>query len=192
MNVPHRMPETAAPDPDRDLVERAAAGDRAAFASLLETHYGRMHRLAWRLTGSVHNTDDIAQEVCCTLVELIENFRGEARFTTWLTGVVVNACRDHRRRGMTLRRLRERLAIVAGLVPQPDGRDLYRATWLASEIARLEPHLQEAVVLVAGEGMSHAEAARALGVAESTISWRIHEARRRLRAGLVEEVLHGG
>ena len=124
MNVPHRMPESAPPDPDRDLVTRVAAGDRAAFASLLETHYGRIHRLAWRLTGSVHDADDIAQDACCALVERIGSFRGEARFTTWLTGIVVNACRDHRRRGMTLRRLRERFAVISGLAPRPDGRDL--------------------------------------------------------------------
>ena len=81
---------------------------------------------------------------------------------------------------------------MAALAPRPDGRDLYRATWLQSEIARLEPHLREAVVLVVGEDMSHAEAARALGVAESTVSWRMHEVRRRLRAGPLEETFHDG
>jgi RNA polymerase sigma-70 factor (ECF subfamily) len=40
--------------------------------------------------------------------------------------------------------------------------------------------LRETVALVVGEDMTHAEAARALGVAESTVSWRMHEARRKL------------
>jgi RNA polymerase sigma factor (sigma-70 family) len=167
-------------DPDRDLVELAVDGDRDAFEILLRRHYDRIHRVAWRLTGSRADAEDIAQDVCCTLVEKIVSFKGEAKFTTWLTGIVVNACHDHRRRGLTLTRLRERLSVLAGLAARPDGRDAYRRSWLMSELSRLDPLLRETVVLVVGEDVSHAEAARALGVAESTVSWRMHEARRLL------------
>jgi RNA polymerase sigma factor (sigma-70 family) len=165
---------------DEELAERAAQGDRAAFEALLRRHYELMHRLAWRLTGSRADAQDIAQEVCCTLVERIGSFRGEARFTTWLIGIVRNACHDHYRRGSALQRLRGHLAVVTGLQPPPDGRDLYQRGWLASALARLQPALRETVVLVAGEGLSHAEAARVLGVAESTVSGRMFEARRRV------------
>ena len=168
------------PDPDRDLVERACGGDRAAFETLLRRHYDRIHRVAWRLTGSRIQAEDIAQDVCCALVEKIGGFKGEAKFTTWLTGIVVNACRDHHRRGLTLARLQEHLSVLADLAAPPDGRDAYRRSWLASELARLDPLLRDTVVLVVGEDLTHAEAARALGVAESTVSWRMHEARRQL------------
>src|SRR5690242_1032484 len=84
--------------PDFELVAAAAGGDRDAFAALLDRHYARIHGLAWRLTGSRADADDVAQDVCCTLVEKIGAFRGEAKFTTWLTGIVFNACRDLRRR----------------------------------------------------------------------------------------------
>jgi len=167
-------------DPDRELVDLAVDGDRDAFEILLRRHYDRIHRVAWRLTGSRADAEDIAQDVCCTLVEKIVSFKGEAKFTTWLTGIVVNACHDHRRRGLTLTRLRERLSVLAGLAARPDGRDAYRRSWLMSELSRLDPVLRETVVLVVGEDVSHAEAARALGVAESTVSWRMHEARRLL------------
>jgi RNA polymerase sigma-70 factor (ECF subfamily) len=179
--LPGPLPDAGAGfDPDRDLVERATAGDRKAFETLLRRHYDRIHRIAWRATGSATQAEDIAQDVCCTLVEKIATFKGEARFTTWLTGIVVNACRDHRRRGLTLARLRDRLSVLAGLAPKPDGRDAYRRSWLASELARLEPVLRDTVILVVGEDLTHAEAARALGVAESTVSWRMYEARRQL------------
>jgi len=167
-------------DPDCDLVERATAGDRNAFEALLRRHYDRIHRVAWRLTGSRAQAEDIAQDVCCTLVEKIGSFKGEARFTTWLTGIVVNACRDHRRRGQTLGRLRERLTVLVGLAHRPDGRDAYRRSWIASALGQLDPLLRDTVVLIVGEDLTHAEAARALGVAESTVSWRMHEARRQL------------
>ena len=178
-------------DPDRALVEQAAGGDRAAFDALLRRHYERIHRVAWRMTGSGSDADDIAQDVCCTLVEKIDSFRGEAKFSTWLTGIVVNACRDHRRRGLTVARLRERLAVMAGSAARPDGRDAFRRSWLASELSRLDPLLRETVVLIVGEDLTHAEAARALGVAESTVSWRMHEARRQVTLQTTKEIPDG-
>lgn len=168
------------PDPDDDLVALAVAGDRAAFEALLRRHYDRMHRVAWRLTGSTHDAEDVVQDVCCALVGKLATFKGESRFTTWLFGIVANACHDHRRRGATLARMKDSLSVWIGLARPADGRDLYRRTWLASALARLEPSLRDTVVLVVGEGLTHAEAGGALGVAEATISWRMGEARRRL------------
>ena len=151
---------------DDDLVSLATQGNRAAFEALLRRHYDLMHRVAWRMTGSQTDAQDICQDVCCALVERIASFRGEAKFTTWLVGIVRNACHDHHRRHSTLTRLKGHLAVLAGMAALPDGRDLFRRSWLASELARLSPLLRETVVLVVGEGMTHAEAAAALGVSE--------------------------
>jgi len=165
-------------DPDADLIAAAVSGDRDAFRALLERHYARIHGLAWQLTGSRTDADDIAQDVCCTLVERIASFRGEAKFSTWLCGIVFNACRDLRRRRRSFSGLTDRLAVLAGLARGPDGRDLHDAMWLKSAIAKLKPAYRDAAVLVAGQQLTHAEAAEILGVAESTISWRMHEVRR--------------
>jgi RNA polymerase sigma factor (sigma-70 family) len=171
---------------DDDLVSLATQGNRAAFEALLRRHYDLMHRVAWRMTGSQTDAQDICQDVCCALVERIASFRGEAKFTTWLVGIVRNACHDHHRRHSTLTRLKGHLAVLAEMAAPPDGRDLFRRSWLASELARLSPLLRETVVLVVGEGMTHAEAATALGVSESTISGRMHEVRR--QAGLAKDI----
>lgn len=170
-------------DPDADLLPAAVAGDRAAFGALLRRHYGRMHGLAWQLTGSRADADDIAQDVCCTLVEKIAGFRGEAKFSTWLCGVTFNACRDLRRRRRSFSGFTERLAVLAGLARAPDGRDLHDAIWLKHAIARLKPAYRDAAVLVAGQQLTHGEAAEILGIAEATVSWRMHEVRRMLAAG---------
>ncbi|GJE57541.1 MULTISPECIES: RNA polymerase sigma factor [Methylobacterium] len=169
-------------DPDRDLVGRAVHGDRMAFEALLRRHYDGMHRIAWRMTGSREDAEDIVQEICCALADRIAGFRGEARFSTWLYGITANACRDHRRRGATLARLRQGLAVLVRAGGTGDGGDPHRRVWLASALGRLDPGLREAVVLVAGEGLTHAEAGAALGIAETTVSWRLFEARRRLKA----------
>lgn len=162
------------------LVYAAVRGDRQAFEALLRSHYDRIHALAWQLTGSRADADDIAQEVCCTLVEKLGSFRGEARFSTWLCGIVYNACRDMRRRRQSFSGMMERLTVAMGLAGPPDGRDLFDAIWISSAIARLKPAYRDTAVLVVGQQLSHAEAAALLGVSESTVAWRLHEIRRLL------------
>ena len=169
-------------DPDSSLVAAAVAGNREAFASLLERHYDRIHGLAWQLTGSRADADDIAQDVCCALVEKIGSFRGEAKFGTWLCGITFNACRDWRRRRGSFRAFTGKLTVLVGIAAAPDGRDLYDAIWLKSAIARLKPTLRDTAVLVAGQQLTHAEAGAILGVAEATVAWRMHEVRRLLTA----------
>jgi RNA polymerase sigma-70 factor (ECF subfamily) len=176
------VPEPADDDRDRRLVSAATAGDRVAFAELLRLHYDRVHGLAWQLTGSRADADDIAQDVCCILAEKLASFRGEAKFTTWLCGITVNAARDLKRRRRSFAGLTDRLAVLTGLASAPDGRDLYDAIWLESAIARLKPAFRDAAILVAGQQLTHQEAADILGVAEATISWRMHEVRRLLAA----------
>ena len=167
-----------ATDPDADLVGAAIAGDRSAFEALLRRHYDRVHGLAWQLTGSRSDADDVAQDVCCVLVEKIGQFRGDAKFSTWICGITVNACRDLKRRRRSLRGLADKLTVLAGLASPPDGRDAYDAVWLESRMARLKPAYREALVLVVGQQLTHAEAGHILGIAEATVSWRVHEARR--------------
>ena len=165
-----------------DILAAAIAGDRDAFEALLRRHYDRIHGLAWQLTGSRADADDIAQDVCCILAEKLSAFRGDAKFTTWLCSIVYNACRDFHRRRSAFTRFTGRLSIMTGLARGPDGRDLYDAVWIESAIARLKPELRDTAVLIAGQQLSHAEAAQILGVAEATVSWRMHEIRRQLAA----------
>ncbi len=183
MAVPEPSDSGDPDDGDRDaaLVRSAQAGERAAFETLLRRHYDRMHRIAWRMTGSRQDAEDIVQDVCCTLGNKIAAFRGEAKFTTWLFGIVVNACHDHRRRGATLARMRESLAVIVRIRGVASALDPEKRIWLTSVLSRLEPALRDTVILVAGEGLTHAEAGAALGVAENTVSWRLFEARRRLK-----------
>ena len=170
--------DNASNDPDADLVAAAVAGNRNAFETLLRRHYDRIHGLAWHLTGSRSDADDVAQDVCCALAEKLGSYRGEAKFSTWLCGITVNACRDVLRRRRTFRGLADRLTVLAGLPSSPDGRDAYDAIWLESRIARLKPAYRAALALVVGQQLTHAEAGEILGIAEATVSWRIHEARR--------------
>lgn len=167
---------------DEQLALDAAAGDRAAFERLLHRHFERIHGLAWRFMGGPPDSEDLAQDVCVALGRKIRSFRGDARFTTWLYQVVLNAARD------TMRRRTTRTAATAAFAEVDDlrrGADTARsieAEWLRNAIAGLKDDLRETAVLVLDEGLSHAQAAEVMEVAESTISWRLMEVRKALKS----------
>lgn len=105
------------PDPDAELVFKAAAGDRRAFALLLHRNYDRMFRVIWRIVGSKTDADDIIQDVCLALVTKIGTFRGESKVSTWLTTIAVNAARDYLRRRKSRARTVDGYATVVSLFP---------------------------------------------------------------------------
>ena len=86
---------------DNALAMAAGGGDRAAFAALIDRHYDRIFRFAWRLTGAADQAEDLAQDVSILLARRIRQFRGDAKFTTWLYQVTLNAARDAGRRNAT-------------------------------------------------------------------------------------------
>ena len=173
--------------PDETLATHAAMGDRAAFAVLVGRHYDRIFGLAFRLTGNRAEAEDLAQDICAALPSKLRNWRGEARFTTWLYRVVVNAAHDLRRRQAT----RTRAATGWGdweLARQDEiSTQSEAATWLTQAMTQLSPELRDTVALVLGEEMTQAEAGRVLGVSEGTIAWRMSDVKKRLRAKAKED-----
>lgn len=169
--------------PDAELARNAAGGDREAFSLLVERHYGFIFRLAWRLTGHRADAEDLAQEVCARLGRAIRTYRGGSAFTTWLYAIVVNAARDSARRAAReaarnsawgVQAMIEGADVVAAEAEDPAG-----ALWTA--VRQLPGKQREAVTLVYGEGMNHATAAGLMGCSEATVSWHVHEAKKRLR-----------
>jgi RNA polymerase sigma-70 factor, ECF subfamily len=164
---------------ETDLVERAASGDRQAFAALVESRYDFIHAVAWRWCGDRQDAEDVAQEVCMRLATAIRGFKGASRFGTWLYTVTLNAARDQMRKR---RRAEWRDATYLREQPGPGGPpedDGSEELWQA--VRQLPDKQRDAVLLIYGEGLNHAAAAEVLGCAETTISWHVHEARKRLK-----------
>ena len=168
-------------DTDDALARRAAEGDREAFATLVERHYDRIYRIGARVLGDADAAADLAQDVCVALPAKLASYRGRSRFTTWLYRVVVNAARDGLRRRAARQRGERGYAELDGRVRTPAADGECESTWLRQALGRLSEELRVTVFLVIEEGLRHAEAGEALGVSESTVSWRMHEVRRRLR-----------
>lgn len=169
---------------DLELAKRAAGGDREAFRLLLERHYDTAYRVALRFAGSVEDAEDVAQDVCLGLAPKLRSFRGQSRFSTWLYRVVVNACRDHGRKRQSTQALQQSYAVFRAMDEADHADDVARLDWLDRALAALPPTLRETAVLVLAEELSHGQAAEALGCAESTVSWRMHEIRKALKTML--------
>ncbi len=167
---------------DATLVGRACGGDRAAFTTLVERHYERIYRVGARVLGDAAEAEDLAQDVCIGLAAKLPSYRGESLFTTWLYRVVVNAARDAGRRGEARRRKEREFAEVDALVRAGNAARDSEVAWLRQMLSGLSDDLKMTAVLVLQEGLRHAEAGEVLGVSEATVSWRMHELRKRLRA----------
>lgn len=166
---------------DEDLARAAAGGDAAAFSALLERRYDGLFALAFRLTGSRAEAEDLTQDICAALPAKLAGFRGTAKFSTWLYRVAVNAAHDRRRRLASHRKAADgwgdwelaRRAEAEETAGQVD--------WLITAMGQLKDDLRDTLALVLDE-VTHREAAEILGVSEGTISWRISEAKKQLGA----------
>ncbi len=166
---------------DEDLAQAAAHGDAKAFSSLLHRHYDRIFALGFRMTGHRAEAEDLTQDICAALPDKIARYVPTARFTTWLYRVVVNAAHDRRRRAATHARAADgwgdwevsRQAAISDTNAQLD--------WLTRAMRALPEDLRDTLALVLDD-MTHAQTAEILGVSEGTISWRISEAKKHLRA----------
>jgi len=166
---------------DITLALLAGKGDGDAFRQLLETHYDMLFRVAYRFCGHWEQAEDIAQDVCVSLPARLKSFKGDAAFSTWLYRVVVNACKDVKRKEATSARLHSEFAELDELSRGEAAEHQRQMVWLNEMMTQLSDDLRETAVLVVGEGMSHTQAANVLNVKEGTISWRMSELKKALR-----------
>lgn len=173
--------------PENALAEKAAGGCREAFAALIERHYDRIYRLAWRLCGSTIGAEDIAQDVCVKLASAIRGFRGDAAFSTWLWRITFTTASDHLRARQKIVALEpSRMAALVDAAPDfaPSPEDAVIGSELWETVRALPDQQRDAILLVYGEGLNHAEAAEIMGCREKTVSWHLHEAKKRLKTQL--------
>ena len=166
---------------DTDLALAAAGGDAAAFSALLSRCYDGLFRLAFRLTGSQHEAEDLTQDICAALPAKLRAFRGEARFRTWLYRITVNAAHDRRRRAASHSKAASGWGDWEQNRRAADAETAAQTNWLFAAIGTLPDDLRDTLALVLDD-MTHREAADILGVSEGTISWRVSEAKKHLNA----------
>lgn len=165
---------------DITLAKAAAFGDSSAFEALVSQHYGTIYRMAYKWCGNQADAEDITQNVCIKLARAISSFRGESAFTSWLYRLVINTAKDWQRQQPSATNQGHFTDNPLNIETVTQGEEAFYAQQVMAEVHQLPEGEKEALLLVVSEGLSHREAANIIGCKESTVSWRIHEARKKL------------
>ena len=177
---------------DAELVERARAGDHAAFGVLVDRYQHVVVRAVRAVLGPGDEADDVAQDVLLRAFRRIGGFRGEASVKTWLLAIAWRQAMSHRR--SIAARLRRFIA------PGDEARSIRRATGrlqdqALADIGTSDARWRGSSRSAAGEvprgvdvgatgDHTFDEMSQALGVPAGTLKWRVSEARKRVKQKL--------
>ena len=174
--------------PEATLVERARAGDRAAFDALVRRHFGAIDRMLHRLVGNAEDAEDLAQECFVRAHGALGWYRSDAPFEAWLRRIALHLAHDHfRSRARRTARQTEGLEQVPDRAEQRPESEAGRRELsgrLAAAIERLPERLRAALVLRALEGLEYEDVGRATGVTPATARTQVMQARKRLLRAL--------
>ncbi len=156
-----------------------ARSDGTAFETLLRRHAPAVHRLAASVVGH-SSADDVVQEVFVSVHKHLGSFRGEAKFSTWLHRITLNACSAALRKKQP-DALDDWPEPAAHHDPARNGEQAQLRDLLAWAIQQLPADQREAVTLRELAELDYAEIAEVLGVELGTIKSRISRGRAQLR-----------
>jgi RNA polymerase sigma-70 factor (ECF subfamily) len=167
----------------RELVERAIAGDHDAFAVLARSAVGRLYAVANLILRDDELAQDATQEALVTAWRDLSGLRDPAKFDPWLHRVLVRICYREARRART-----RRLAELHVPVPEMEVSDASLSFADQDELERglrqLAPEQRAVLVLHYYVGLPLTEAAEVLGVPPGTVKSRLNRATQAMRAAL--------
>lgn len=175
-----------------DLVRNAQDGDPRALRALVERAYPTVRRWALVQTGDPAEADDLTQDVMVTVIQRLDRFAGDSRFTTWLYAVTRNAATDRaRKRGRRAATLSDPAVGAAVAPPRPDdpseGADrTHIAAVVHAFFHELPKRQREVFDLAELQGVPAAEIAERLGIEAVSVRAHLFKARRALRARILD------
>ena len=170
---------------DIELVEASIDGDARAFEHLVKRHYMTVYRISYKWCGVKEDAEDITQDVFVKLAGKLKTFRKRSSFKTWLYRVTVNAAKDYYRKHATKQAYETDFATEQNPDNPGEQQDEHvDRDRLHKALSTLSEKQRSAVLLVFAEGLNHREAGQVLNCSETTISWRIFQARKALKKSL--------
>ena len=171
------------------LIERAAAGDTAAFERIMIHSQQRVMAMTWRMLGNEADARDASQEVFLRVYKYLKRFRQDQDFFAWLYGITVNVCRDslkkrqnHSNRFVPLGEgaafeVSAEHADAESIVAQAQQREL-----IVKALDALSFKERTSIVLRDMEGFSTEEVARIMKSSATTVRSQISSARKKIRS----------
>lgn len=176
------LEESQMDDPDEALLRQSQSGDPAAFEPLITKYQRMIFSLAYRMTGSLDDAEDLTQETFIRAYRNLASYRGASKFSTWLYRIAVNACLNWRQRETMRGQIHSKWAEEEAARGPDAGSDA--GARVHEALLKLSPKQRAAIMLTIYDGFSHAAAAKILGCSEATVSWRVFIARGRLKGWL--------
>lgn len=174
---------------DRRLAARFLSGEEPAFDEIVRRHQGRVSQLVHRLLNCPADVEDVVQDVFVAVLSKLHQYRGDSRFSTWLTRIAVNQCRSHHRRRSIRRRGFVRLFekfrtadVVENQRWSSDSHDTVREA-----VGNLPAKYREPIVLRYFEQMALPEIADVLNLTRGAVEVRLTRGRQRLKTILGPE-----
>jgi RNA polymerase sigma-70 factor, ECF subfamily len=173
---------------DHQVIEWVRAGQTELFELLVRRHNQRLYRVARAILGSEDGeAEDVTQASFVTAYARLGQFKGRAKFATWLTRIAIHAALARRRQRVRSKRLRsEKAHDLPSQAPTPEEQasahemiGVLRAAFDGME----EPY-RVVFILRHIEGLSTAETAASLGTTAQTVKVRLHRARAKLRRSI--------
>jgi len=166
---------------DELLVQRFVAGDVNAFTELVTRHEPHVYRLCLRILSDRDDAADATQDAFLVVVRKLDQFRGDAAFSTWLHRVTVNVCYDHLRKAQrrpVVRRLDDDQPEPEAGPPVADHAEAVAdAHDVAAALAEVPEDFRVALVLADVQDLPYEEIARVLDVPVGTVKSRVHRGR---------------
>lgn len=174
-----------------EIVERAKKGDREAFRELFRRHRADVARLAYRMLGTSTDLEDVVQEVFLQVHKSLGDFRGQAKFSTWLHRVTVNVVLMNRRaarsRPVFAPESTTELELEANTRPDEETARLRRLEAFRRVLDRLPEKKRTVFVLHEIEGLAPADIAQIVDAPVLTVRTRLFYARREICELMNEE-----
>ena len=169
-----------------EIIDRVLGGDREAFAVLVNAYKGPVFGLAFRMTGSAQDADDLTQESFLRAFQSLGRFRAGERFFPWLYTLSLNVIRNHLRKGKAL----PEEAVGKGMPDATDPRDDPADETVARErrlrlqryLLRLPLPVREAMVLRFYEGLSFEDVAAVTGETIGSAKMKVYRGLEKIRA----------
>jgi RNA polymerase sigma-70 factor (ECF subfamily) len=184
------MARMAGSDDESKLIDQSLSGDPEAYAALVSQHQKMIRAMTFRMTGSLDDAEDLAQDTFLRAYRQLGSFGGGSKFSTWLCKIAINLSLDWRRRESRREDIHSKWAadVVSGSSPD-DGFPDELSRRVQDALNRLPAKQRAAIVLTIYENQSHAEAAKTLCCTEATISWRVFATRQKLKR-LLKDLPH--
>lgn len=187
----NKMARMALSEDESTLVQRSLSGDSEAYAMLVQQNQTMVRAMTFRMTGSLDDAEELAQDAFIRAFQQLPKFNGSAKFSSWLCKIAINLSLDWKRRENRRAGIHSTWAADAyAEPPSNDGFPDELSRKVQDALNRLPAKQRAAIVLTVYENQSHAEAAKTLGCTEATVSWRVFAARRKLKGllkGLSDE-----